>query len=171
MAVQYGAPERKTGPIKYLNGVKILSKSVSLTQKCADGWAITFNKKPASVRHIIAQPCIYIVTLTCQILKDEISVQEKYEGISNLLDLEYPPRIEITIHCVPTSPESGALCLHVKGLNTEPIFELLPGIHDHLVLVLAMTDRAVSCGHCEGRMCKYVHWVGFVFNPCICGTC
>ena len=45
--------------------------------------------------------------------------------ISDLVELDYPPRIEIAIQNVP---ESGALCLHVKGLNTKSIFELLPGM-------------------------------------------
>ena len=56
-------------------------------------------------------------------------MQEMYEEISDLLELDYPPRIEIAIQNVPTSPETGALCLHVQGLNTESIFELLPGIY------------------------------------------
>ena len=49
MAVQYGAPDRKTGPIRCLNGVKILSNKVSLTRTSADGWDIVFKKNPASV--------------------------------------------------------------------------------------------------------------------------
>ena len=52
-----------------------------------------------------------------------------YEEISDLLELDYPPRIEIAIQSMPTSSESGALCrIHVKGLNTKSIFELLPGM-------------------------------------------
>ena len=55
-------------------------------------------------------------------------MQEIYDDISDLLKLDYPPRIEIAIQSVPTSPESGALCLHVDGLNEESIFVLLPSM-------------------------------------------
>ena len=42
--------------------------------------------------------------------------------------MDYPPKIEIDILSVPTSPDSGPLCLHVDGLNRKCVFKLLPGI-------------------------------------------
>ena len=56
----------------------------------------------------------------------EISTHDTYE-ISDLLDLDYPPHIEIAVKRVPPSPDSGPLCLQVTGLNKKSIFKIYPG--------------------------------------------
>ena len=54
-------------------------------------------------------------------------MQEIFD-ISDLLEMDYPPKIEIDILSCPTSLDS-ALCLHVDGLNRECVFKLLPGTY------------------------------------------
>ena len=61
-------------------------------------------------------------------MKEEINTQEMYE-ISDLLEMDYPPKIEIIVQSVPASPVSGPLCLHIEGLDRESTFILQPGIH------------------------------------------
>ena len=46
MSLQCGTAE---GKIACFNAVKITSNEVQISQKGADGWAIAFNKEPASV--------------------------------------------------------------------------------------------------------------------------
>ena len=54
-------------------------------------------------------------------------MQEIYE-INDLLEMDYPPKIEIAILKAPTSPDAGPLCLRVEGLNRDCVFVLLPGM-------------------------------------------
>ena len=60
-------------------------------------------------------------------MKEEINSQEVFD-IGDLLDMDYPPKVEITILKVPSSPEVGPLCIHVEGLNKQSTFSLQAGI-------------------------------------------
>ena len=51
IAVQYGAPNMKMNPTACFNGVQVTSSEVCLSQTCAEGWTVVFNKQPASVRY------------------------------------------------------------------------------------------------------------------------
>ena len=84
----------------------------------------------------------YLIVFLLQILKDEISVHEIFE-ISDLVEMDYPPKIEIDILSVPTSPDS-ALCLHVDGLNRRCVFKLLPGIANYNRSTLDIIVRNLS---------------------------
>ena len=131
MAAQYGAPDKKIQPT---NGVIITSNEVSLTRMCPDGnWSTVFKKQPASVSYSYCNLKFRLQYNSCQISKDEIRMQEIYE-ISDLLEMDYPPKIEIAILKAPTSPDAGPLCLRVEGLNRDCIFVLLPGIVRILLL-------------------------------------
>ena len=61
-----------------------------------------------------------------QILKDEISTQEIFD-ISDLLEMDYPPKVEIAILSVPSSPDAGPLCIHIQGFDRESTFSLQAG--------------------------------------------
>ena len=65
--------------------------------------------------------------MTMQIVKEEISPQEEYP-ISDLLYMDYPPRLEIVIQSVPNSPDAGPLNLHVEGLDRRSTFILCPSM-------------------------------------------
>lgn len=69
-----------------------------------------------------------------QISEEDIVFHESYE-ISNLLDMDYPPRIVIFIRDSPKSPDSEPLRLHLEGLNKEYTFTVLPGINIRIVYI------------------------------------
>ena len=48
--------------------------------------------------------------------------------MSDVLEMDYPPKIEIVIQSVPQSTDSGPLNIHVEGLDREFSFKLQPGI-------------------------------------------
>ena len=54
--MRYGAPEKM---IECFNGVKIALSEVCISQTCAEGWAVVFKKKPASVSTAII--CVVLV--------------------------------------------------------------------------------------------------------------
>ena len=127
MARRCGASDNM---IACLSGVRIVSSEVCITEKCADGWAVAFNMEHASVRHLLSCSLLWyflIICMTVQILMEDIGTQEIYE-ISDLLEMNYPPQIKITVQSIPTSVDSGPLCLLVEGLNKELIFKIYPGI-------------------------------------------
>ena len=65
--------------------------------------------------------CLY------QILRTEIATQEVYQdNFKELLKLNYPPRIGVTL--TPLTPNPEPLKLFVEGLNEECTFNLLPGM-------------------------------------------
>ena len=61
-----------------------------------------------------------------QIPKELISIQEKCE-FSDLLELDYPPKIEVGIQKIPTSQDSEPLRIHIEGLDRESTTSFLPG--------------------------------------------
>ena len=64
-----------------------------------------------------------------QILRTEIEMQEAYQdNFQELLELRYPPRIDISVTLTPVTPNPTPLELCVKGLNEDYIFNLPPGI-------------------------------------------
>ena len=64
-----------------------------------------------------------------QILRTEIEIQEVYQdNFKELLELNYPPRINIIVTLTPVTPNPTPLELCVKGLNEDYIFNLAPGI-------------------------------------------
>ena len=64
-----------------------------------------------------------------QILRTEIEMQEVYQdNFKELLELNYPPRISITVTLTPVTSNPTPLKLCVKGLNDDYIFNLDPGI-------------------------------------------
>lgn len=73
-----------------------------------------------------------------QIVEEEISTQEEYP-ISDLLYLDYPPRLEMVIQSVPNSSDAGQLNVHVEGLDRESIFILLPSMNN-IVATTANTN-------------------------------
>ena len=44
------------------------------------------------------------------------------------MDMDFPPKIEISIRSVPKLVNSDPLCLCVEGLNEEITFKLDPGM-------------------------------------------
>ena len=50
MAVKCGVCGKRIGPTAYFNGVKIISSEVGITETCANGWIVTFNREPALVK-------------------------------------------------------------------------------------------------------------------------
>ena len=71
-----------------------------------------------------------------QINREEISTQEIEDySISDLLYLDYPPRLEIVIQSVPNSSDAGPLRVHIKGLDRESTFSLPPSMthNDHCI--------------------------------------
>ena len=53
IAVRYGISEEKIDHAECFNGVQIALSEVSLSQTCAEGWAILFKKQPASVSAVL----------------------------------------------------------------------------------------------------------------------
>ena len=70
-----------------------------------------------------------------QILKREINSQENFD-ISDLLEMDYPPKLEIAIQSVPTSPDAGPLRLHIKGFDRESTFSIQAGTMIIIILLL-----------------------------------
>ena len=65
-----------------------------------------------------------------QILRTEIEIQEVYQNnFKELLELNYPPRIDIGVTLTPVTLNPKPLELHVEGLNEDYIFNLHPGIY------------------------------------------
>ena len=125
MAVQYGPPRKLT----CFNGVKITSGEVSILQTSGEGWRTIFDKIPASVRDYILQLlCCSYIFIVFQIFKEEISPQEMYE-ISDLLEMDYPPKIEVEIQSLPCSPDSEPLHITIRGLDRESTYVLRPGMY------------------------------------------
>ena len=64
-----------------------------------------------------------------QIFRTEIEIQEVYQNnFEELLELNYPPRIDIGVTLTPVTPNPKPLELLVEGLNEDCTFNLLPGI-------------------------------------------
>lgn len=82
-----------------------------------------------------------------QILKREINVQETCE-INDLLEMDYPPKVALSIQNVPNSPVSEPLYLHVEGLDEKIKFILYPGVLD--------INHTIIIGYCNSRStCKW----------------
>ena len=65
-----------------------------------------------------------------QILRTEIEIQDCYQdNFEELLELNYPPRIDIGVTLTPVTPNPKPLELLVEGLNEDCIFNLHPGIN------------------------------------------
>ena len=64
-----------------------------------------------------------------QISRTEIERQEEYrDNFNKLLELNYPPTIDISVTLTPVTPNPKPLELLVEGLNENYIFNLLPGM-------------------------------------------
>lgn len=89
----------------------------------AEGWTMHFDREPATVIKIIIAKMILSLR---QISKHEIDCQERYE-IEDLQDMDYPPRIVLTVRKAPQSLDAEPLHLRVEGLNKDTDFLLQPG--------------------------------------------
>lgn len=144
MAAKYGNSDEIAEPTACFNGVEVTSNEVSLRHTCPSGWAVDFKKRPASVRKI-KYYCVHgsnSYHVIFQILKKELHTQVIYD-IFDVLQMDYPPKIEVAVQSVPNSPDAKPLCLHVEGLDNKAAFLIHKGnysrmhwIYSYICLVL-----------------------------------
>lgn len=127
IACHYGAPKQMMNPIAHFNGVVITTGEIEIKLTSAKGWVTSFNKDPALVSLVFK---LLSANNLVQILAEEIKFHKMYK-FEQLLKMDYPPKIELSIEDVPQLPSLEPLNVCVEGLSKEYVFKLKPGTYTY----------------------------------------